>query len=78
MESRPTLAALGSPAGVAIDSRGDIYIADGAAHRIRKIDIERRHNLHHCRYRQSGPLRRRRPRIERRPQLALRTRRRRR
>ena len=37
---RPTLAALTSPAGVAIDSQGDIYIADGAAHRIRKIDIE--------------------------------------
>ena len=39
--SRPTLAALGSPDGVAIDSRGDIYIADGATHRIRKIDIKR-------------------------------------
>ena len=39
--SRPTLAALGSPDGVAIDSRGDIYIADGATHRIRKIDISR-------------------------------------
>ena len=38
---RPTLAAIGSPAGVAIDSRGDIYIADGATHRIRKVDIER-------------------------------------
>ncbi|MCY4529942.1 MAG: hypothetical protein OXD46_13040, partial [Chloroflexi bacterium] len=38
---RPTLAALTSPVGVAIDSSGDIYIADGAAHRIRKVDIER-------------------------------------
>ena len=38
---RPTLAALTSPDGVAVDSRGDIYVADGAAHRIRKIDRER-------------------------------------
>ena len=37
---RPTLAALTSPDGVAIDSHGDVYVADGAAHRIRKIDIE--------------------------------------
>ena len=37
---RPTLAALTSPDGVAIDSHGDVYIADGAAHRIRKIDIQ--------------------------------------
>ena len=37
---RPTLAALTSPDGVAIDSLGNVYIADGAAHRIRKIDIE--------------------------------------
>ncbi|MDE2717953.1 MAG: NHL repeat-containing protein, partial [Chloroflexota bacterium] len=37
---RPTLAALTSPDGVAVDSRGDVYVADGAAHRIRKIDIE--------------------------------------
>ncbi|MCY4529573.1 MAG: hypothetical protein OXD46_11165, partial [Chloroflexi bacterium] len=37
---RPTLAPLNSPDGVAIDSFGNIYIADGAEHRIRKIDIE--------------------------------------
>ena len=37
---RPTLAALTSPDGIAIDSRGDVYVADGAAHRVRKIDIE--------------------------------------
>lgn len=39
--SKPTLAALTSPSGIAIDSRGDIYIADAAAHRIRKINIDR-------------------------------------
>ena len=38
---RPTLAALGSPTGVAVDSFGDVYIADGSTHRIRKIDTER-------------------------------------
>ncbi len=36
---KPTLAALSSPDGLAIDSRGDVYIADGAANRIRKIDV---------------------------------------
>ena len=38
---KPTLAALTSPAGLAVDSRGNIYIADSAAHRIRRIDNER-------------------------------------
>ena len=37
----PTLAALTSPDGLAIDSHDNIYIADGAAHRIRKIDVQR-------------------------------------
>ena len=37
---KPTLAALSSPDGLAIDSRGDVYIADGAANRIRKIDVQ--------------------------------------
>ena len=39
--STPTLAALTSPAGVVVDSSGNIYVADSAAHRIRKIDNER-------------------------------------
>ena len=39
--STPTLAVLASPAGVVVDSGGNIYVADSAAHRIRKIDNER-------------------------------------
>ena len=38
---KPTLAALTRPDGLAIDSHDNVYIADGAAHRIRKIDVER-------------------------------------
>ncbi len=38
--SAPTLAALVSPAGIAIDSHGNFYVADSAAHRIRKIDVQ--------------------------------------
>ncbi|MBV8634039.1 MAG: hypothetical protein JO002_06090 [Burkholderiaceae bacterium] len=33
-----TLAMLSQPTGVAIDRRGDLYIADGGDHRIRKVD----------------------------------------
>ncbi len=40
-DSTPTLAALASPAGVVVDSLGNIYVADSGAHRIRKIDNER-------------------------------------
>ena len=37
---KPTLANVASPAGIAIDSRGALYVADSATHRVRKIDVE--------------------------------------
>ena len=39
--SRPTLAALATPAGIVFDSRGDLFVADSAAHRVRKVDLDR-------------------------------------
>ena len=39
--SRATLASLTSPAGIVVDSQGNIYVTDNATHRIRKIDNER-------------------------------------
>lgn len=36
--SDATLASFISPAGIALDSRGNVYVADSEAHRVRKID----------------------------------------
>lgn len=35
----PTMAALSAPTGLAVDSRGDLYIADGESQRVRKVDF---------------------------------------
>ena len=56
-----TAAELDSPAGLAVDAAGNLYIADSHNHRIRKVDAATGVITDHCRYRRRGFLRRRRP-----------------